>query len=267
MQIQVSRAVELEGCCAVDFAHGNAQVPLVGVDVVQAVVRGEDGYGGKGRTVLEDNGKSLWLGLGGCRERGGGRSRACCGPFVVCDHSMPRRLDDGRRRRLNKQGWLLNEKNRLGRVGVRGAGVVGQVCVAESVGRDGPGAAETVATPGEAKPGPAAALGAGIVRRTHSKERKQAEQDRPPHGPALVRRTLTPGPALVNPVVAGLSPHFSRGLRKSACRRLGDSPRCFCAILSSVSIRSSFRCNATEDRKIEGSGYCLPSIRLLNRCY
>jgi hypothetical protein len=48
VQIQVSRAVELEGCCAVDLAHGDAQVPLVGVDVVQAVVRGEDGYGGEG---------------------------------------------------------------------------------------------------------------------------------------------------------------------------------------------------------------------------
>ena len=63
VQIQVSRAVELEGCCAVDLAHGNAQVPLVGVDAVQAVVRGDDGYGGEGRTVLEDNGKGLWLGL------------------------------------------------------------------------------------------------------------------------------------------------------------------------------------------------------------
>jgi hypothetical protein len=48
VQIQVSRAVELKGCCAVHRAHGNAQIPLVGVDVVQAVVRGEDGYGGKG---------------------------------------------------------------------------------------------------------------------------------------------------------------------------------------------------------------------------
>src|ERR1019366_545976 len=43
IQIQVSRAVELDCRCAVDLAHGNAQVPLVGVDVVQAVVRGEDG--------------------------------------------------------------------------------------------------------------------------------------------------------------------------------------------------------------------------------
>jgi hypothetical protein len=159
VQIQVSRAVELEGCCTVDIAHGNAQVPLVGVDAVEAVVRGDDGYGGESRTVLEDNGKGPWLGLGGCREHGGGRSRVCCGPFVVCDHRMPRRLDDWRRRRLNERGWLLNEKNRLGRVGVSGAGVVGQVCVAESVGRDGPGAAETVATPGEARPGSAAALG------------------------------------------------------------------------------------------------------------
>jgi hypothetical protein len=32
--------------------------------------------------------------------------------------------------------------------------------------------AEIVATPGEARPGSAAALGAGIVRRTHSNERK-----------------------------------------------------------------------------------------------
>ena len=38
MQIQVFRAVELEGCGTVDLAHGNAQVPLVGVDAVQAVV-------------------------------------------------------------------------------------------------------------------------------------------------------------------------------------------------------------------------------------
>ena len=67
IQIQVSRAVELEGCCAVDLAHGNAQVSLVGVDEVQAVVRGEDSDGGEGRTVLEDNGKGLRLGLGGCR--------------------------------------------------------------------------------------------------------------------------------------------------------------------------------------------------------
>ena len=95
---------------------------------------------------------------------------------------MPRRPDDGRRRRLNEHGWLLNKNVRLGRVGVRGAGVVGQVGVAESVRRDGPGAAETVATPGEARPCSAAALGAGIVRHTHSKKRKQAEQDRPPHG-------------------------------------------------------------------------------------
>jgi hypothetical protein len=53
---------------------------------------------------------------------------------------------------------LSNGKIRPGRVGVRVAGVVGQVCVAESVGRHGPGAAETVATPGEARPGSAAAL-------------------------------------------------------------------------------------------------------------
>src|SRR5271168_3335184 len=66
VQIQVSRAVELEGCCAVDLAHGNAQVPLVGVDAVRAVVRGDDGYGGEGRTVLVDNGKGLCLRLGGC---------------------------------------------------------------------------------------------------------------------------------------------------------------------------------------------------------
>jgi len=189
VQIQVSRAVNLEGCCTVDLAHGDVQVPLVGVDAVQPVVRGDDGYSGEGRTVLEDNGKDLWLGLGGCRVCGGGRSRACCGPFVVCDHRMARRLGDGRRRRLNGRGWLLNEKNRLGGVGVCGAvglvcvaGVVRQVCVAESVGRDGTGAAETEANPGEARPGSAAVLGAGIVRRTQSKERKQAEQDRPPHG-------------------------------------------------------------------------------------
>ena len=38
-------------------------MPLVGVDVMQAVVRGEDGYGGEGRTVLEDKDKGLWLGV------------------------------------------------------------------------------------------------------------------------------------------------------------------------------------------------------------
>jgi len=38
-----------------------------------------------------------------------------------------------------------------------------------------------VATTGEAMAHTAAALGVGIVRRIRSKERKQAEQDRPPH--------------------------------------------------------------------------------------
>src|ERR1700739_4281123 len=108
---------------------------------------------------------------------------------------MPRRPDGGRRRRLNERGWLLNIRDRLGGGGGRGAagggegcasaggaaGVVGQVPV--SVGRDAPATAGTVATPGEAMPGsPATVLGAGMVRRTHSKERKQAEQDCPPHG-------------------------------------------------------------------------------------
>jgi hypothetical protein len=41
--------------------------------------------------------------------------------------------------------------------------------------------AETVPTPDEARPASSAALGAGIVRRTHSEKRKQAEQDRPTH--------------------------------------------------------------------------------------
>jgi hypothetical protein len=59
IQIQVSRAVELESCCAVDLAHRNKQVPLVRVDAVQAVIRGKDSYGGEGRTVLEDNCKGL----------------------------------------------------------------------------------------------------------------------------------------------------------------------------------------------------------------
>jgi hypothetical protein len=95
---------------------------------------------------------------------------------------MARQPDDRRRRRLNEKGSLLNKKVRLGSVYILVAGVVGQVWVAESVGRDGPGAPETVATTGEARPDSAAALGAGIVRRIHSKERKQAEQDRPPHG-------------------------------------------------------------------------------------
>jgi len=46
------------------------------------------------------------------------------------------------------------QKDRLRRVDVRGAGVVGQISVTESVERNGTGAAETVATPGEARPAP-----------------------------------------------------------------------------------------------------------------
>jgi hypothetical protein len=37
------------------------------------------------------------------------------------------------------------------------------------------------ATTGQARPGSAAALGADVVRRTHSNDRKQAEQNRPTH--------------------------------------------------------------------------------------
>jgi threonine dehydrogenase-like Zn-dependent dehydrogenase len=95
---------------------------------------------------------------------------------------MRRLPDDGRRRRLNDQKRLLNKKDRLGIVAVRGAGVVGQVSVAVSVRRYGPWSTETVATPCEARPGSASALGAGIVWYSQSKERKQAEQDRSPHG-------------------------------------------------------------------------------------
>jgi hypothetical protein len=84
---------------------------------------------------------------------------------------MRRRLDDGRRRRLNNQKWLLNENGRLGLVAVRGAGVVGQVSVAVSVGRDGPGSTETVTASGEARPGSASVLGAGIVCYSQGKER------------------------------------------------------------------------------------------------
>ncbi len=47
---------------------------------------------------------------------------------------MANGLDGGRRRRLNEQGWLLNKNDWLGLVSVRGTGIVGQVCVAESIG-------------------------------------------------------------------------------------------------------------------------------------
>jgi len=95
---------------------------------------------------------------------------------------MRRRLDDWRRRRLNDQVGLLNENDRLGLVAIRGAGVVGLVCGAESVGRKGPGSIEIVATPGEARPCSASALGADIACYSQSKERKQAEHYRSPHG-------------------------------------------------------------------------------------
>jgi hypothetical protein len=91
-------------------------------------------------------------------------------------------VGNGRRRRLNEQDWLLNKIDRLRRIVVRGARVVGLVCVAESVGRNGTASTETAATPREARPAPAAMLGAGILRRTQNKQRKQTEQDRPSHG-------------------------------------------------------------------------------------
>ena len=93
------------------------------------------------------------------RARCGRRTRACGWPFVLCDHRVYRRRDDGRRRRLEVQDRLLNKKSRLGegrlgRVLVLGAGVIGiggQVRVTVPVGRHGPGAAETVAAPAEAE--------------------------------------------------------------------------------------------------------------------